>query len=485
MKNPFRNIRHSITMRWLISVLSVVVIAVILVAVAVGILVRTYLFNSLRSALPDYAAVFDQLSAAPAEFREAAIAMTESFDKVDKIKVSVLDKDGNVFTSTDGFPSYETAEDMPDFQKALTAEDGTASYSGRREADGQSIYSTTVLLRDTEGTLLGAYRYQISLRPFERTVGTYYLVIALVGLVMIALVSISGRFFISSIVRPVRQVTGAARKIAMGDLTTHLESKNEDEIGELCDAINYMASELGKADTMKNDFISSVSHELRTPLTAIRGWGETVQMSIGEDDETVRRGVDVMLTEADRLSKLVEELLDFSRMQSGKLNVNMSGIDIEPILTEAVNMYFELARKQNVLITYFRPKQPLYVMADRDRLKQVFINIVDNAVKYTNEGGEVIVTTVLEEGCVWVIVNDTGVGIAKEDIDHVKEKFYKANKTVRGSGIGLAVADEIMKQHNGLLFLESTENVGTTVTVVLPVLDAPSTDPEGKEPTHE
>ena len=108
-------------------------------------------------------------------------------------------------------------------------------------------------------------------------------------------------------------------------------------------------------------------------------------------------------------------------------------------------------------------------MGDTNRLKQVFINIIDNAVKYTESGGQVLVSQEIEEACVRISVTDTGVGIPAQDIDRVKEKFYKANKTVRGSGIGLAVADEIIKQHGGLLFIESTENVGTTATIVLPL----------------
>ena len=117
------------------------------------------------------------------------------------------------------------------------------------------------------------------------------------------------------------------------------------------------------------------------------------------------------------------------------------------------------------------------VLGDRDRLKQVFINVLDNAVKYTEKGGLILITQLEDEGCVQIQFKDTGVGIPAAAVEHVKEKFYKANQTVRGSGIGLAVADEIIKQHDGLLLVESTEGVGTTVTVVLPIIE------EEAEPT--
>lgn len=233
-----------------------------------------------------------------------------------------------------------------------------------------------------------------------------------------------------------------------------------------------MEAELKNAEQLKNDFISSVSHELRTPLTAIRGWAETAKMSLGFDEELVSRGIDVVISEADRLSGLVEDMLDFSRMQSGRFSYELRPINIGDVLKEAADMYTELAQKKEIELTVTLPKTDSTVNGDADRLKQVFINIIDNAVKYTNEKGLVLIELAEEDACVKITVKDTGVGVPAQDIDRVKEKFYKANKEVRGSGIGLAVADEIVKQHSGLLFLESTEGIGTTVTVVLPIYEA-------------
>ena len=232
---------------------------------------------------------------------------------------------------------------------------------------------------------------------------------------------------------------------------------------------------------MKNDFISSVSHELRTPLTAIRGWGETAKMSVGTDEELVNRGLDVVLSEADRLSSLVEELLDFSRMESGRMTVVSQPLNISQLLSESVDMYTELSKQQGIELIYARPTEDLEVLGDTNRLKQVFINIIDNAVKYTETGGQVLIDQIKEEACVRISVKDTGVGIPAQDIDRIKEKFYKANKTVRGSGIGLAVADEIIKQHQGLLFIESTEGVGTTATIVLPLYEPPEEEVVAEE----
>jgi signal transduction histidine kinase len=218
-------------------------------------------------------------------------------------------------------------------------------------------------------------------------------------------------------------------------------------------------------------------------------------MSVGYDEELVNRGLDVVLSESDRLSNLVEELLDFSRIQSGRFSLNIRNFEISALLRGAADMYVELAAKRNIEVSCNIPKSEVYVNGDADRIKQVFINIIDNAVKYTEEKGQVLIQQTEEEGCVRITVKDTGVGIPAQDIDKVKEKFYKANNSVRGSGIGLAVADEIIKQHQGLLFLESIEGVGTTVTIVLPTVKEetpetekilpPDTEEEIKENTNE
>lgn len=464
--------RNSIVKRWTVGVLSIVTLTVFAAAVALCFFIRVYNYRALVAAVPEYVSSFEQLSHANAdEYWNTAVNLTENFENMDKVKVTVFNSNGIVIASTDGFTESVDVEELPDYAAALTAENGIGSWQGRDPVTGESIAATTVAVKNSSDTLLGAYRYVVSLRVFNGAMIRYYLVVAGVGAIMITLVLISGLYFVSSIVKPVRQVTGVARKIAMGDLSARLKPKSSDEIGELCDAINYMASELGKTETLKNDFLSSVSHELRTPLTAIRGWGETVSMAIGSDDDTVRRGIDVILSETGRLSNLVEELLDFSRLQSGSFKVNMQPTDILSVVDEAVNMYEEIARKQGIAMTYFPLTVSVCVKADRDRLKQVLINIIDNAVKYTNSGGQIIISAVMDDNCIRIIVQDTGVGIPKRDVDHVKERFYKANKTVRGSGIGLAVADEIIKQHNGLLLVESTENVGTAVTVVLPIFD--------------
>ncbi|MBR7133853.1 MAG: HAMP domain-containing histidine kinase [Clostridia bacterium] len=470
----------SIAMRWFVNIFLIVAIIICLVAVAFSVLFGTMQTQRIEALANDYAYEFFALSGTSRlTFKDTAIAIAGEFEHKDKIEVQVIDRNGNVVVSTTGFQS--AGEQMPDYEGAK--KNGNTAITKLRTPSGEHIMSCTTMLYDTNGKLLGAYRWVTSLKRADRVTGAFTGTMTVAAIAILAFFGLSGLYFIKSIVRPIRDVSNIARKIAMGDFESRIEINKNDEIGELCDTINYMASELSRAENLKNDFISSVSHELRTPLTAIRGWGETAKMSVGFDEELVNRGLDVVLSEADRLSSLVEELLDFSRMQTGKISLVTQPLNISRLLTESVDMYMELSKKQGIELIYTPPANELQVMGDTNRLKQVFINIIDNAVKYTESGGQVLISQLEEEACVRISVRDTGVGIPAQDIDRVKEKFYKANKTVRGSGIGLAVADEIIRQHQGLLFVESTEGVGTNVTVVLPVYEPEK--PEAEEAAAE
>lgn len=460
----------SIAVKWFINIFLVVAIVICAVAFAFSVLFNSIQTERIEGLATDYAYEFSALSGANKQtFKDSAINIASSFQYKNSIEVQVLSKDGELLVSTSGF---ETVNDsMPDY--LLAKETGATAIERFSGAGGEQVMAGTTPIFDSKGKELGAYRWITSMESANKSTMWFVVIMVVAAFGILAFFGISGLYFIKSIVKPIRDVSNMARKIAMGDFKARIDINKDDEIGELCDNINYMASELSLAENLKNDFISSVSHELRTPLTAIRGWGETAKMSVGMDEELVNRGLEVVLSEADRLSGLVEELLDFSRMANGKMTVETKPINITMLLSESVDMYFELCKNQGIDLTFTSPSEEIEIMGDVNRLKQVFINIIDNAVKYTESGGQVLVTQLREEGCVRISVTDTGIGIPGQDLDRIKEKFYKASNSVRGSGIGLAVADEIIKHHDGLLFVESTEGVGTTVTIVLPIYQRP------------
>ena len=458
----------SVAWKWVVNFLLVIFLVIFVWEIIFCVFVRSYYVSEVQRFSKEYAqVVITQLDGVSAENLESkAREYCESFEHKNRIELQVINTEGEVLISTTGF-DY-TPDSMPDYDRAISSS-GKGNWMGK-SSTGEKIICETTVLENSEGQVVGAVRWVSSLTAVNRHVFWICLIAVGIGIVILGIIATSGMFFVTSIVRPIRDVSNMARKIAMGDFNSRIDIKENNEIGELCDSINYMASELQQAENMKNDFISSVSHELRTPLTAIRGWAETAKMSIGYDEETVGKGLDVVLKESERLHGLVEELLDFSRMQSGHLPITKAEFGLSEMLLEAADMYRELAKKQNVELVYIPTRQDIRCMGDANRIKQVFINVVDNALKYNQPGGQILIEQAVQDDCVQVSVSDTGVGIAAQDLDRVKEKFYKANKQVRGSGIGLAVADEIVKQHNGLLLVNSTEGVGTTVTVVLPIL---------------
>ena len=177
----------------------------------------------------------------------------------------------------------------------------------------------------------------------------------------------------------------------------------------------------------------------------------------------------VILKESDRLSSMVEELLDFSRIQSGRFKLNTSKLDLVAELSDVVLMFTERARRDQIALNYEEPMDIIPINGDSNRLRQVFVNIIDNALKYSDSGDRVTVCVEHQGDFAVVSIADTGIGINAADLPKIKNKFYKANSTRRGSGIGLAVADEIVNMHGGSLELRSTEGIGTTAIISLPV----------------
>ena len=316
---------------------------------------------------------------------------------------------------------------------------------------------------------VSALRLITSLSRIDRQIAAIIAAMVILGVGVLILILFSSSYFISSIVNPVGQIGETARRIAQGDFAARLQKRNDDEIGELCDIINHMAFELDAAERLKNDFISSVSHELRTPLTAIQGWAETILSDGGHDSKMLERGMGVIIGETGRLSSMVEELLDFSRMQSGRLKLIRTPIDALAELAEAVLMYTQRAEREGIELTFDDDGVSVPVYGDKNRLRQVFINIIDNAIKYSDRGGKVTITTEHDSKQLIIRVADTGIGIRAEDLPQVKTKFFKADSTRRGSGIGLAVADEIITRHDGTLEMDSVYGEGSTVTIILPV----------------
>lgn len=463
--------RVTITRRWLVNNLGVISIVLFAVVISGTVLVRSYYYGTARQYLTSRINMISSIlqrsyNDPAASFSAEVRSIVENWSEKDKMELMVVDVRGRIGLTSSGFVPEESLDSMEDFSQALSS--GTSGYYTGKISSGENIMAVCLMLPDND---LGysAVRLVSSMEKIDRSVSVIVMIFVIICLAILILMFASGLYFIKSIVIPVRQIGSTARRYAVGDFSVRITKKNDDEIGELCDIVNHMASELELSEQMKNDFISSVSHELRTPLTAIKGWAETVG-SMPDDEETIAKGMRVITSESERLSRMVEDLLDFSRMQNGRLSLNKNTMDILAELGDAVLIYAEKARNEGIDIIYDEPDMLPFVYGDRNRLRQVFVNIIDNAIKYSEKGGVVSVQATMSDARhIEVDVSDTGCGISPQDLPKVKTKFYKANHTRRGSGIGLAVADEIVTLHGGKLEIFSEQGVGTTVTVTLPV----------------
>ena len=461
-----------ITKRWMVNNFGVILVILVALEVGFSFGIKAFYYNSVESVvLTQVNVVASQLAAyaedSSANYSEQVRGLVEGFQARDRMELMAVGLDKKVSFTSSGFePGGDLS--MPDFDMALLSPDGIGKFVGT--IDGEKIMAITKISPSVGDQQLAAMRFAVSLELVDRQIILFILVITLVCIAIIFFVIFSGSYFIGSIVNPVGEVSVTARKIAHGGFNARLTKKNDDEIGELCDVINYMAEELANSEKVKNDFISSVSHELRTPLTAIKGWAETLSMpGCDVDPEMLAKGMRVITSETERLAGMVEELLDFSRIQSGRMKLVKDRMDVIAELSEAVLMFEERARHEGKRLIYNEPDQFASFMGDRNRLRQVFVNIIDNALKYSDRGDTVTVRASVSESQVDISVADTGIGIREEDLPKIKEKFFKANSTRRGSGIGLAVADEIVSLHGGTLDITSKENVGTRVTIHLPL----------------
>lgn len=460
-----------ITKRWTVNTLGVIVTLLVIAATVASAAFKNYYYNTVSTTLysraSDVVLTFFNfyVSSSSESLYNGARKFVENSSDKDIMEIWVIDKDGKVIISSSGFVVDNNVK-IPDYEIAAASKTGRGEWIGKLPS-GEKVMALTTVLASPKSGNAGAVRYMISLEDIDRQLWTITLLIVLLCLTAIFLVIVSGLFFIQSIVKPIQNISVTAKRIAEGDLNARIDHyTRNDEIGELSETINNMAGELSKADKIKNDFISTISHELRTPLTAIKGWGETL-LQVGDTDSALtQRGMSVIISEVSRLSIIVEELLDFSRMQSGRMNLRIEKIDVLAELDEAVYTFKEMAVREGIELIYNAPHLPTPMNADADRIRQVFLNILDNSLKYTQQGGRITVhAEIANANQLTISITDTGCGIPAEHLPRVKEKFFKINNSVKGSGIGLAVADEIIKLHGGKLEIDSILGEGTTATI--------------------
>ena len=470
-KQPKRAI--GLRRRWLISSILPVITIMVLIATLVSIALGSNYYSNARSALEAKANAGTEYFNTYAmtsydEYYRSATLYAASFEDSGSIELQFLNRSGQVEVSTRSLMVGSTPG-TKDVSDALGS-GKVSSFRGTDPATGEKIIAASGLLK-FNGRVVRIMRFVTATRNLDNQVLLTELIILAIMAAVIFVIVISSLLLINNVVAPIAAVSDAAKRISGGSYGFRIPNRYADEMGELVDNINDMSMKIGENEKLQSEFISSVSHELRTPLTAINGWGETLLADDGVDPESLRRGLNIIVKESGRLTKMVEELLDFSKMADGRFSLHLEQVDLQAEFEDAVYTYHEIFKQQGITLGYHSGdvyEEP--ITADPERLKQVFCNLLDNAAKHGGAGKRIEARLNRKGNHYIITIRDYGPGIPAEDLPHVKEKFYKGASRVRGSGIGLAVCDEIIRLHDGTLTIGNAKGGGCIVTIRLPVM---------------
>ena len=434
------------------AVLLIVLFAVAAFSAAIG----SYFYSTMSigldsritSSLPFFSGISSQ-----SEFLQSASNYVQTFADKNRLELQIINANGSIYRSTNDLTLPGSYPDTPDVASAI-GDRAQTPWTGSSPDTGERIMSVSAPILSANGTLMGVIRIVTSLERADLQVMKIVAVALAVGAAIVLLVYFSNLYFVRSIVEPVMAVTDTAKRIAGGSYGIQMEKKYDDEVGDLIDAVNDMSMKIKQSEKLKSEFISSVSHELRTPLTAINGWAETIMNGEVRDASDVKKGMGIIV----------------SRIEDGRFTLSVEPMDIKAELEDAVYTYTEFFRREGIVLTHTDCEEEFPpIPGDPERMRQVFCNLLDNAAKHGGSGHR-IDTAIHQEGDAAVItIRDYGPGIPEDELPHVKYKFYKGSSKARGSGIGLAVCEEIVTRHNGRLDIGNAEGGGCIVTIRLPI----------------
>ena len=471
MKISFKKLGN-LHKRWL-SNITIVITAVGLVCVAaITASYAAYYYNNMASDMHNRAKSTTEffgeyIDQDYTSFYQSCITYAQTFEDRSRIEMQFINQWGRIVASSYG-PWVVSSPETPEIESAISTR-GIQSFVGKDSSTGERIMAVSSPIVYSNGQVIGVLRYVTSTAKMDRQIVGVALICLGVLVAALGIVLLSSSYFILSVMTPVEQITEKAKRIANGSYGTQIQTKYNDEIAELANTINEMSVKISQNEKMQSEFISQLSHELRTPLTVINGWSETLLSNETLDADTAQ-GLKIISSEAKRLTEMVMELLDFTRLQDGRMTLTVEKTDIRSTFEDTVFMYGSRLAQDGITLEYLDNDEDIpEIPCDAKRLRQVFLNILDNAAKHGKDGKRIEATISYEEDMVVVRIRDYGPGIPEDELPLVKKKFFKGSSKARGTGIGLAVCDEIVELHGGRLTLENAEGGGTLVTVSLPV----------------
>ncbi len=392
-------------------------------------------------------------------------ALVDSYARELQARVTILDPDLRVVYSSDPTVMQHAPARYPETLAALQSQN-TLAIRQEPGDDAQRLF-VAAPIQGEEG-VEGVVQLSIAGDVVQERVRAMWLTLLTAGLALTLLFVLASIFLGEQITRPVHRLTAAAHRLAGGDLSARLEMDRQDELGELAAAFDHMAEEISQLLARERGFVANASHELRSPVTAIQLRAELLQMAAA-DDARRERYLREIRQESENLGQLLQQLLDLDRAQSATDGV-ADPLDIAPCLRKMTELMEPLAEQTGLILTASIPDalSPVRI-APRD-CEMVFRNLLDNAIKYTSAGGSVHLDARAEAGWVTVVVRDTGMGVPAEDLPRIFDRFYRVDKARdrTGSGLGLALVQEIVEKAGGQVQAESASGQGLTITVRLP-----------------
>lgn len=468
MERSVSMIKKGIRRQIVLHYFFVVFLALLLVEVIFMFALRSYYYDSIYKHIESR---IESVSEFAPKFKEPEQSLQSYLLNTFSLpftELQLLDEQGNVIDNSTNFAA-DLSVQTSDVTQALAGD--TGKWIGKQPSTGQQVMAVSQKLDNIVGDQVYVIRYTTSLELVNDKLFTITLFSLGIMAAVLVIVFVVSTGLANSIVRPINNIRDVSAQMAQGRFDTRIEGDYRYELGELASTLNYMAQEIVRTNQIKDDFISSISHELRTPLTSIKGWSETLN-SGGYDPEETKIGMKIISKETDRLIGLVEEILDFSKLEQNAMKLVMGTVDLRELLQEIMLNVWAKAEMKQIKLQLDSEEAAYFVHGDGNRLKQVFLNIVDNAIKFSHESSIIFLSLQRVDGNIEISVQDTGIGISAENLARVRDRFFQVDHQNGGTGLGLAISQQFVERHHGQMLIRSELGAGTTITVSLPALQA-------------
>ncbi len=455
--------KHKLFFKFLLVYAVVAVLSFVMISTLGSSLVNRVLISQKSRSLYSMAQTINQQIKNTRNFNsESLYESLQAIASYEDVQILLLDPDGivNIDTKSD-FSSYEK-QAIEDFDPVAL---GTGYYSvgnffGFFDTETLSVLQPITANMIIRGYLTIHLPMSVVYAEREQILGVIHLLVILVFVLMILLFLLQNVW----IYRPLNQIVVGARQMAAGDLTSRINIKSRDEMGELADTLNYMGAELNKTTEYQHKFIANVSHDFRSPLTSIKGYVEAIKDGV-IPPEMMDKYLDIVVSETERLNKLTTELLSLDNINSRVRRVNYTDFNINRLIRNSVLSFEGTCREKDIRFTLLLEGDELMVTADYSRIQQVMYNLIDNAIKFSPLHSEIEVETTRKKEKAAISVKDHGYGISSSEIPKIWQRFYKADasrgKDRTGTGLGLSIVKEIIQDHDQKITAVSTEGVGT------------------------